>query len=284
MNIGFVGLGHMGRPMAESLAQNGHDVLGYDAYTPALENFSGNKTQQLRDIAQHSQVIITMLPSGHELMSIYQQAFLKELSADVLLIDCSTIGPIISQQWHELPYATVDAPVSGGVIAAQNHQLTYMLGGQAPDVENAARLLNPISHKTIKTGGPGSGQMAKICNNMILANTMIAVSEAFLLAEKSGLDPKILYDVVHASSGNCWVIEKYLPVPHIIENVPANQDYIAGFSHQMMLKDLKLATLAAKHFHQEVPLTHEAQEIYQQCADLMGALDFSAIFQYLKNE
>lgn len=284
MQIGFIGLGHMGRPIAEGLIQNGHDVLGYDAYPQALENFSGKKTQKLSDIAQHSQIIITMLPSGHELMSIYQDAFSKQLQADVLLIDCSTVGPIISQQWHELPYATVDAPVSGGVIAAQNNQLTYMLGGQTEDVEKAEKILKPISQKIIRTGGPGSAQMAKICNNLILANTMIAVSEAFLLAEKAGLDAKTLYDVVHASSGNCWVIEKYLPVPHIIDNVPANRDYIAGFSHQMMLKDLKLATQAAIHFHQDVPLTHETQEIYQKGADSMGSLDFSSIFEYLKNK
>lgn len=281
MQIGFIGLGHMGRPIAESLIQNGHDVLGYDAYTPALESFSGQKTQELKNIAKHSQVIITMLPSGDELMSIYQDAFLKQLPSDVLLIDCSTVGPIISQQWHELPFNTVDAPVSGGVMAAQNHQLTYMLGGKTQDVAKAEKILKPISQKIIRTGGAGSGQMAKICNNLILANTMIAVSEAFLLAEKAGLDSKILYDVVHASSGNCWVIEKYLPVPHIIDNVPANRDYRPGFSHQMMLKDLKLATLAAKHFHQKLPLTDEAQAIYQKAAELMRSKDFSSIFEFL---
>lgn len=285
MKIGFIGLGHMGKPIAEGLRGCGHLVTGYDAYLPALESFSGQKAPCLADIAQDNEVIMTMLPSSQELMAIYEnQDFLSHLRPDVLLIDCSTIGPIASQKWHELPFSTVDAPVSGGVIAAQNNQLTYMIGGLSQALDQVELLLKPISQKIIRTGGPGTGQMAKICNNLILANTMIAVSEAFLLADKAGLDSQILYDVIHASSGNCWVLEKYLPVPNIIDNVPANHDYMAGFTNQMMLKDLKLATTAAQHYEQELPLTTQAQDLYQDLANSLGTLDFSSIFEYLKRK
>jgi 3-hydroxyisobutyrate dehydrogenase len=283
--IGFIGLGRMGHPIASGLSQVGFDVLAYDVFPKALEAFSGNKTETLQDIAKHAKIIITMLPSAQELMSIYEPGthFFNNIHPDTLLIDCSTIGPIASQLWHQLPFETVDAPVSGGVIAAQNNQLTYMIGGTPKGAEEAKNILQKISKQIILTGAPGSGQVAKICNNLILANTMIAVSEAFLLAEKLGLEPKKFYEVLEVSSGHSWVTEKYLPVPHVIENVPANQNYPAGFSNQLMYKDLKLAIDASDTTDLQLPLSKKAKELYEMlCSSELSHLDFSSIYEFLK--
>jgi 3-hydroxyisobutyrate dehydrogenase len=283
--IGFIGLGHMGCPIAQGMSNLGYDVFAYDVYEKALNDYPGRKTHQLTDLAKHAKIIVTMLPSGQELMNIYQNLdFLNLLHPDVLLIDCSTIGPIAAKQFHALPFNTVDAPVSGGVIAAQNNQLTYMIGGLAAHVAIAEAIFKPMSKQIIHTGGPGSGQIAKTCNNMVLANTMIAVSEAFILAEKCGLDENTLLNVLKSSSGDCWVVEKYLPVPNIMENVPANHGYAHGFSNKMMYKDLKLAQQTAVELNLVLPLTQKVQDIY---AELQShgheALDFSYIYQYLKD-
>lgn len=285
--IGFIGVGHMGRPIAAGLAQVGYEVLAYDIYPKALESVKGLKTEILDDIALHAEIIITMLPSAHELMNIYEPGtrFFQEIRPDTLLIDCSTIGPIASLQWHQLPFATVDAPVSGGIIAAQNNQLTYMMGGHPEDVLKAQTILQKIAKQIIVTGGPGTGQMAKICNNLILGNTMIAVSEAFLLAEKLGLAPKKLHEVLEHSSGHSWVTEKYLPVPDIIDNVPANHDYHAGFSNLMMLKDLKLALDASDVENLDLALTQKAKDLYEMlCHTERNHLDFSSIYEFIKNK
>jgi 3-hydroxyisobutyrate dehydrogenase len=285
--IGFIGVGHMGRPIAAGLAQAGYEVLAYDVYPKALESVKGLKTEILDDIASHAEVIITMLPSAHELLSIYEPGtrFFQEIRPDALLIDCSTIGPIASKQWHQLPFATVDAPVSGGIIAAQNNQLTYMMGGHPEDVLKAQTILQKIAKQIIVTGGPGTGQMAKICNNLILGNTMIAVSEGFLLGEKLGLDPKKLHEVLELSSGHSWVTEKYLPVPDIIDNVPANHQYHAGFSNKMMLKDLKLALNASDAENLHLSLTEKATALYEMlCQTELNHLDFSSIYEFIKNK
>jgi 3-hydroxyisobutyrate dehydrogenase len=282
--IGFIGLGHMGAPIAEGLLNSGCDVLGYDLSESAYANFQGPKTKHLKDIALHAQVIITMLPSGVELMSLYQQQeLISHLSKDTLLIDCSTIGPIAAQKFHALPYPTVDAPVSGGVIAAQNNQLAYIIGADEPFASQAETIFKPISKQIIRTGGPCTGQIAKTCNNMVLANTMIAVSEAFLLAQELGLEAKALLEVLQSSSGNCWVVDKYLPVPNIMENVPANKAYAPGFTNKMMRKDLHLAGDAAKKVHLNLQLTQKAQELYEHLnSPDFENLDFSSIYLYLK--
>jgi 3-hydroxyisobutyrate dehydrogenase len=287
IRIGFIGLGNMGRPIAKGLLDKHFNILAYDVSSKALEAFEGPKTNLLEDIAKHSEVIITMLPSAQELMRLYepQSSFFKALQPQTLLIDCSTIGPMASQEWHQLAFDTVDAPVSGGVKAAQTNQLTYMIGGLPQAVQKANAILKKIAKRTILTGGPASGQIAKVCNNLILANTMIAVSEAFLISEKLGLDAKKLYEVIQSSSGHSWVTEHYLPVPHVINNVPANHAYQPGFSNPMMLKDLKLANTAAEQFNLKLPLTQISQELYSKiCESEKMHLDFSSIFEFLKEQ
>ena len=283
--ISFIGLGHMGHPIAEGLKNVGNDILAFDIFPPARQSFSGKTTSNLSELAEHANIIITMLPSGVELLSIYaQKDFTQKLAKNTLLIDCSTIGPLAAQQFHNLPFNTIDAPVSGGVIAAQAQQLTYMLGGIEPYLSVAERLLTPISKKILRTGGPGSGQIAKTCNNLVLANTMIAISEAFLLAEKLGLKAQALYEVLKCSSGNCWVVEKYLPIPNIARDVPANNNYTAGFSNKMMLKDLLIAQAAAKSTDLSLSLTEQTINLYALLQTPEDAnKDFSYIFDFLKH-
>lgn len=284
--IGFIGLGHMGMPMATRLMQHGHQVLAYDqsaSACAAYQDQGGQVAQSIHDIAAHASCVITMLPNASILQDVYA-CIIEQIAAGSLLIDCSTVGPIAAKQWHtqakNLHLHSVDAPVSGGVVAANQGSLSFMLGGEQAAVAHAQQILAALGKKFIHTGGPGSGQAAKICNNLVLANTMIAVSEAFALAADLQLDAQKLYEVLSTSSGNSWVIEHYLPLPALGKEVPADRDYQPGFSGQMMLKDLKLATQAAKpHL---LALTQTSESAYQKMIDLgFGDKDFSFIYQLL---
>lgn len=293
MDIGFIGLGHMGLPMAINLIKNGYNVTGFDLLQDKLETLKksgGNICANLQQMIQQQDVIITMLQTGEQVKSICfdESGIFNSASKLQLFIDCSSIdvetSRLIHHKLNELNILTLDAPVSGGMTGAKNAKLTFMVGGTHQALNQATPILKAMGQKIIYTGSPGNGQAAKICNNMILAISMIAISEGLLLGEKLGLDPKKLHEVVNNSSGQCWAMSNYVPLPGIMENVPANHNYQPGFSSTMMLKDLKLSQTSANNVKMHTPLGQHATELYQQLIDNQkGELDFSAIIQLLQN-
>ncbi|AMP88296.1 3-hydroxyisobutyrate dehydrogenase [Legionella pneumophila] len=290
-NIGFVGLGHMGFPMAINLLKAGHSVMGYDLQQSALEHFAeqgGAIAHNLQELAKGKDIIVTMLQTGQQVLHVCLgvDGIFSQLNAGSLYIDCSTIDVKSSRETHQIAkenhLLVVDAPVSGGVAGAVAATLTFMVGGEMEAYHAAHPILTAMGKKIIHTGGAGSGQAAKICNNMILGTTMIAISEAFILAKELGLSNEKLFEVVNNSSGQCWAMSKYVPVPGILENVPANNDYKPGFAAKMMLKDLLLSQNTAKSVHIETPLGAKTTEIYQQFIDKgLGDVDFSAIIKQI---
>lgn len=290
-NIGFVGLGHMGLPMAINLVKAGHRVTGFDLQAAALETFhhlGGVKASSLQDAAQHQDVVITMLQTGQQVEQVClgEKGLLSAATQHALYIDCSSIDVQTSRRIHQeataLQLEPLDAPVSGGVKGATSGALTFMVGGSEQAFLKAKPILADMGKTIIHTGDAGSGQAAKICNNMILGVSMIAVSEAFNLAEQLGLTAQKLFDVVTHSSGQCWVMNQYVPVPGILDNVPANHDYEAGFTAAMMLKDLCLSQRSAQDVGVKTPMGQEATRLYQQFNEEgMSDLDFSAIIKML---
>lgn len=288
--IGFVGLGHMGLPMAVNLIKAGHDVSGYDVQKTALEQFArlgGGITQTLKEVSKND-ILITMLQTGQQVLHVCAEegGLFETMSADCLFIDCSTIDVNSTRKLHELAQAkkilAVDAPVSGGTAGASAATLTFMVGGTESAFQAAEPILKAMGQQIIHTGDAGSGQAAKICNNMILGISMIAISEAFVLAEQLKLSPQKLFQVVSNSSGQCWAMTKYVPVPNILENVPANNDYQPGFAASMMLKDLLLSQNSAHSVHVSTPLGAKATALYQQLIEQgLGNSDFSAIVKLI---
>lgn len=291
-NIGFVGLGHMGLPMAINLVKAGHRVTGYDLQASALQQFTaagGHSAHNLRDAGKEQDVIITMLQKGQQVLHVCQgtDGLFHKAKAGSLFIDCSTIDVKTSREVHKLAkenhLLSVDAPVSGGVAGAAAGTLTFMVGGDQKAFSAAQAILVAMGQKIIHTGDAGNGQAAKICNNMILGISMIAVSEAFTLAKQLGLAPEKLFEVVSNSSGQCWAMTKYVPVPGILDNVPANNDYKPGFAAAMMLKDLLLSQDSAESVHITTPLGAKTAELYQHFINQgMGESDFSAIIKFIE--
>ena len=289
--IGFIGLGHMGFPMASGLLHHGHEVIAYDTNPESLQQFlndTGKICDNLEQLASESEVIITMLPAGKQLLDIYHcdSPLQKNLQPGTLCIDCSTVGPLVSKQWHQMTgqrkIQTVDAPVSGGVAAAKTGSLTFMLGGTIEAVAQAEEILSSIGTQFIHTGAAGSGQTAKICNNLVLANNMATISEAFILAEALGLSKEKFLQVIKNSSGNSWIVEKYLPIADIVDNVPANANYQPGFSGNMMLKDLGLVEESSQSVSITLPMTQTSHKLYQQMIDKKnGDKDFSYMYPFL---
>ena len=287
--IGFVGLGHMGWPMAVNLLGAGHIVTGFDINTAALEAFKtvgGIVAKSLQDAALSQDIIITMLQTGQQVQQVClgKSGLLATAAKNTLYIDCSSIdvqsSRIIHQQAEKLQLLVVDAPVSGGVAGATQAKLTIMVGGTEKAFIAAKPVLAVLGKKVIHTGQAGSGQAAKICNNMILGVSMIAVSEAFTLAEGLGLSAQKLFEVVTNSSGQCWAMSNYAPVPGLLESVPANNHYKPGFTAAMMLKDLNLSQQSATTVGIKTPMGERATAFYQQFIDEeMGELDFSAIIK-----
>lgn len=285
--IGFIGLGHMGLPMATHLIQAGHEVIGFDLQQAALANFSekgGHAAGSAREVVIGADIVVTMLQTGQQVkdVALGKTGLLAAMSQRALYIDCSTIDVASSRELHQaaesLGIHAVDAPVSGGVAGAEAATLTFMVGGTEDSFLIAKPLLRLMGKKIIHAGIAGNGQAAKICNNMILGVSMIAVSEAFVLAESLGLPPQKLFEVVTNASGQCWVMNSYVPVPGVLENVPANHDYQPGFTVAMMLKDLRLSQAVAETMHEQLPMGQRATELYQQFNDAGNAqLDFSAI-------
>lgn len=290
--IGFVGLGNMGLPMAQNLIKAGHPVCGYDLSTAALDQLSaaGGIAVRSLDVASMGvDLIITMLPAREQVREVYlgQGGVLASAAPGTLLIDCSTVdvetarAVAAAAKVNELEM--LDAPVSGGVAGAQAATLTFMVGGGDKAFERAKPVLEAMGKNIVLAGAAGSGQAAKICNNMILGISMIAVCEAFVLAEKLGLDPLKLFEISAQSSGQCWSLTSYCPVPGPVPASPANFDYQAGFTATMMLKDLKLAQDAARLTRAVSPLGAGAAAVYQRFVEEGGgAADFSGIIRFLR--
>jgi len=290
--IGFIGLGNMGLPMAQNLIKAGHSVRGLDisrAQVDKLAGAGGAAAADIKGAVAAVEIAITMLPAGEQVREVYLGAggVLESAGPDTLLIDCSTIdvatARAVGAAAAERGLAMLDAPVSGGVGGAQGATLTFMVGGSDAAFARAKPVLERMGKTIVHAGGPGNGQAAKICNNMILGVSMIAVSEAFVLAEKLGLDARKLFDIASKSSGQCWSMTNYCPVPELVPTSPANRDYQAGFTAAMMLKDLLLAQDAARAGDANTALGAGAAKIYAQYVDSgAAAQDFSGIIRFLR--
>jgi 3-hydroxyisobutyrate dehydrogenase len=290
--IGFIGLGNMGLPMARNLIKAGHPVCGYDVNAAALDKFAaaGGISVRSLDVASMGvDLVITMLPAREQVREAYlaQGGVLASAKPGTLLIDCSTVdvetARAVAAAANVNELEMLDAPVSGGVAAAEAGTLTFMVGGGDKAFERAKPVLEGMGKTIVHAGAAGSGQAAKICNNMILGISMIAVCEAFVLAEKLGLDPHKLFEIASQSSGQCWSMTSYCPVPGLVPTSPANHDYQPGFTAAMMLKDLKLAQDAARLTRAVAPLGAGASAVYQRFVDDGGgAVDFSGIIRFLR--
>ena len=289
--IGIVGLGHMGLPMAINLVKAGFEVTGFDTQPAAMELFvsaGGLAAANLQELAASKDTLLTMLQKGDQVLGVClgEHGLFRHATKNTLFIDCSSIDVERSRQYHKhansFGFVSVDAPVSGGVAGAAQASLTFMVGGTDEAFEKAKPILSTMGKKIIHTGIAGSGQAAKICNNMILGISMIAVSEAFLLAEGLGLTPQKLFEVVTNSSGECWAMSHYPPVAGVLDNVPANNNYQPGFTSAMMLKDLCLSQESAASVEINTPMGKSAMTLYQEFINHgMGNLDFSAIIKRL---
>lgn len=289
--IAFIGLGNMGNPMAANLVKAGHEVHGFDLMPENLKVAGENGVTVMASAAaavKDAEVVITMLPAGKHVLSVYAD-IVKAAARGTLFIDSSTIDVESARKAHEVASAagmlSVDAPVSGGVGGAAGGTLTFMAGGSQDAFGKAEPILKPMAGKIVHCGEAGAGQAAKICNNMILGISMIGVGEAFVLAEKLGLSHQALFDVASTSSGQCWSLTTYCPVPGPVPTSPANRDYKPGFAAALMLKDLKLAQEAAQAAGAVTPLGAEATQLYA-LFDAMGhgGTDFSGIIRFLRGD
>ncbi|AKI00652.1 3-hydroxyisobutyrate dehydrogenase [Hoeflea sp. IMCC20628] len=283
MKIGFIGLGNMGAPMAANLLKAGHEVTGFDVAGVTVEGLAN--AGSAADAAAGKDAVITMLPNGEILRSVYAE-IVPAGEAGAVFIDCSTVDVDSAKAAHEMAKSagllSVDAPVSGGIGGAAAGTLTFMAGGSADSFAKAMPLFEVMGGKTVHCGEAGAGQSAKICNNMILGISMIGVCEAFALADKLGLDRQSLFDVVSTSSGSCWSVNAYCPAPGIGPKSPADNDYKPGFASDLMLKDLRLSQQAAESVDAATPMGAHATEIY---ADFVAGdgkgMDFSAMLPHL---
>ena len=288
--IGFVGLGNMGGPMAANLVRAGHHVRGFDLSPASIAAAAGAGVEKAADLAGvvgSADCIITMLPSGTHVLDVFHTVTALA-SPGTLLVDCSTIDVDSARRAHDLAgqagLACLDAPVSGGVGGAAAGTLTFMVGGDAEAFARGEKFLAGMGRKIVHCGKAGAGQAAKICNNMILGISMIAVSEAFVLAEKLGLSHQALFDVASTSSGQCWSLTTYCPVPGPVPASPANRDYQAGFAVALMLKDLRLAQDAAQAAGLRTALGAHAADIYAALAAAgEGNADFSAVIRAIRD-
>ena len=290
--IGFIGLGNMGLPMAHNLLKAGHQVEGVDVNPAAVDKLKaagGAAVETAKSAAARADVVITMLPAGQQVREVYlgSSGIIENANPGTLLIDCSTIdvetARTVAAAAEEKGLMMLDAPVSGGVGGATAGTLTFMVGGPVQAFTRAESILQKMGKTIVHAGGPGNGQAAKICNNMILGVSMIAVSEAFVLAEKLGLEHQKLFDVASKSSGQCWALTSYCPVPGPVPASPANRDYQAGFTAAMMLKDLKLSQAAAKASGATTELGAAAAAIYARYVESgEAARDFSGIIRFVR--
>ncbi|MHB0763809.1 3-hydroxyisobutyrate dehydrogenase [Stutzerimonas sp. NM35] len=295
MHIGFLGLGNMGGPMARNLLKAGHRLSVFDPSTTALAGLVEAGAQAAASpvaIAQAGvEVIISMLPAAAHVRQVYlgDDGLLGHVPASVLLIDCSTIDPMTAREVAATAASQgnpmLDAPVSGGTVGAAAGTLTFMVGGNEADFQKAEPILATMGKNIVHCGDSGNGQVAKVANNLLLGISMIGVAEAMSLGVTLGMDAKVLAGVINASSGRCWSSEIYNPFPGVVENSPASRGYSGGFGSDLMLKDLGLASEAARQVRQPVILGALAQQLYQAFSlQGDGALDFSAIIKLYRQE
>jgi len=295
MRIGFIGLGNMGAPMAANLARAGHELVAFDALAAALAPLAALGARAAGSVgtlaAEELGMIITMLPASPEVRAVYlgEDGVLASVRPGVILVDASTIDPHTAREVAAAAAARgnpmLDAPVSGGTGGAKAGTLTFMVGGEAAALELARPVLAAMGRNIVHCGGPGTGQVAKIANNLLLGISMIGVAEAMSLGTSLGIDPAVLASVINTSSGRCWSSDSYNPWPGVVPGAPASRDYAGGFAADLMLKDLGLACDAARRARQPVLLGALAQQIYQQfSARGFGRLDFSAVIKSYRSD
>ena len=288
MKIAFIGLGNMGGGMAANLVRAGHEVNAFDLSDEALAAARNNGCTTFTDASEAVQGVdgvVSMLPNGGIVKSVYEGSVIGKAPEGAVLLDCSTIDVATAKEViaraEAAGYDMVDAPVSGGIAAANGGTLTFMVGGTEKAFKRAEEVLQAMGKAVIHAGDAGAGQTAKICNNMLLAISMIGTAEAMKMAEKLGLDPQKFYEISSQSSGYCWSLNAYTPLPGVGVESPADKDYQGGFATGLMLKDLKLAMDAAQTADASTPLGRHAKELYEQFAEDNAGLDFSAIIKTL---
>jgi 3-hydroxyisobutyrate dehydrogenase len=287
--IAFIGLGHMGGGMAPNLAKAGHEVRAFDLVPEAVkhaEEGGCGAAASAADAVKDADVVVTMLPASKHVRAVFENDVAPNAQPGTLLIDCSTIDVASAREvgaaMEARGFEFVDAPVSGGIAAAAGGSLTFMVGGTDDAFEKARPFLEPMAKAVIHAGQLGAGQAAKICNNMILGATMIATCEAFVLAQKLGLDPQVFFDISSKASGQSWSMTSYAPVPGVGPDTPADQDYEGGFAAALMLKDLKLAMEAAGQVGAYIPMGGEAEELFERFVNRGGGnKDFSGIIKMI---
>lgn len=295
MHIGFLGLGNMGGPMARNLLKAGHSLTVFDPFpqaVAALVEAGARAANSPADVAKAGvEAIVTMLPTAAHVKQVYlgKDGLLAHVGQGVLLIDSSTIDPLSAREVATLATAQgnpmLDAPVSGGTGGAAAGTLTFMVGGSVSVFDQAGPILSAMGKNLVHCGAAGNGQVAKIANNMLLGISMVGVAEAMALGVALGMDAKVLAGIINTSSGRCWSSEVNNPFPGVLENAPASRGYSGGFGTELMLKDLGLATEAARHARQPVPLGSAAQQLYQTFSlQGHGGLDFSAIINLFRRE
>jgi 3-hydroxyisobutyrate dehydrogenase len=279
----------MGGGMAANLAKAGHEVMAFDLSPDALARAKANGCS-IADSAETAvanvEAVVTMLPAGKHVAGVYRDNVLKNAPKSAILLDCSTIdvatAKAVETEAKAVGFEMVDAPVSGGIAAAEGGTLTFMVGGSDEGFERARPFLEKMGKAVIHAGEPGAGQAAKICNNMLLGATMAATCEAFVLARKLGLDAQKFFDISSKASGQSWSMTSYCPVPGIGPDTPADRDYEGGFAAALMLKDLKLAMEAAEEAGAYTPMGGEAEELYERFVDRGGGTkDFSALIKMI---
>ena len=288
--IAFIGLGNMGGGMAANLAQAGHDVRAFDLSEDALLRAEARGCARAGSAAEavgEAEAVITMLPAGKHVREVYESAVIGTAPGSAILIDCSTIDVATARDEIEKArasgYAMVDAPVSGGIAAAEAGSLTFMVGGTDEAFERARPFLELMGKAVIHAGVPGSGQAAKICNNMLLGASMVATCETFVMAKKLGLDLQTFFDISSKASGQNWSMTSYCPVPGVGPETPADRDYEGGFAAALMLKDLRLAMEAAQSVDAYTPMGGAAETLYARFAEALGGgrKDFSGIIKMI---
>jgi len=292
--IGFIGVGNMGGPMARNLLKAGFEVRIFDVnaeMTKPIIGAGAAAARNLREACEGADTVLTMLPAGQHVRTVYldKEGVLASARPGTLLVDCSTVdidsALAVHRAAQDAGVAFLDAPVSGGVGGAEAGTLTFMCGGSEDAFERAKPILEKMGKRIVLAGGAGAGQGAKICNNMLLAISMIGTCEAFVLAEKLGLDHQKLFEIASTSSGQCWSLTTYCPVPGPVPTAPSNRNYTGGFATALMLKDLRLAQSAAQSVGATTPLGAEAAQLYTLfAAKGHGSLDFSGIIHMLRGE
>jgi 3-hydroxyisobutyrate dehydrogenase len=288
--VAFIGLGNMGGGMASNLVKAGHEVRAFDLNEAALAKAESNGCARAASAAEavaDAEAVVTMLPAGKHVRDVYESSVIGGAPASAILMDCSTIDVGTARdeigKAEGAGYRMVDAPVSGGIAAAEAGTLTFMVGGSANAFEAARPFLEQMGKAVIHAGGPGAGQAAKICNNMLLGASMVATCETFVLAQKLGLDPQTFFDIASKASGQCWSMTSYCPLPGVGPVTPADRDYEGGFAAALMLKDLRLAMEAAQSVDAYTPMGSHAEELYTRFAEGLGgaAKDFSGIIKMI---